>query len=143
MLQMACLFVGVGGGLFWSMKGRSDNELVDRDIEAYLLTLSGARTGATFSLIRSWTQTCKPKGARTYRALCIAPAGAMAAPGGVPGAGFAMTSAVPVTSVTNTMQTTAPAGSKSGDTVNVPGPYGQQFQVIIPAGVAPGQPFMV
>ena len=116
------------------MKARSYNEGVDREIDAYLLTLSGARTGANFSLNRSWTGQCKPKGARTYRALCIAP-GAMAAPGGVPGAGVA--------SVTNALQVTAPAGTRPGDTVNVQGPNGQHLQVVIPAGVAAGQPFMV
>jgi len=142
-LQMACFFVGIGGGIFWSMKGRSDNERVDRDIDSYLTTLSGARTGATFSLIRSWTQACKPKGTRTYRALCIAPAVAVAAPAGMPGAGIALAPAVAVTPVNNTVQTTAPPGSQPGDAVTVQGPSGQQFQVVIPAGVAPGQPFMV
>ena len=64
LLYMLCLAVGVGGGIFWSCKGRGDNERIDRDIDEYLLTLSGARTGANFSLIRSWTAPCKPKGAR-------------------------------------------------------------------------------
>ena len=130
LIQMAVIFGGIGSGLWWSMKARSLNENVDREIDAYLLTLSGARTGANFSLIRRWTGQCKPKGARTYRALCIAP-GAMAAPGGVPGAPC------------NQLQVTAPAGTRPGDTVNVQGPNGQQLQVVIPAGVAAGQPFMV
>ena len=134
LIQMAVIFGGIGSGVWWSMKARSYNEGVDREIDAYLLTLSGARTGANFSLNRSWTGQCKPKGARTYRALCIAP-GAMAAPGGVPGAGVA--------SVTNALQVTAPAGTRPGDTVNVQGPNGQHLQVVIPAGVAAGQPFMV
>ena len=131
LIQMAVIFGGIGSGLWWSMKARSLNENVDREIDAYLLTLSGARTGANFSLIRRWTGQCKPKGARTYRALCIAP-GAMAAPGGVPGA-----------APCNQLQVTAPAGTRPGDTVNVQGPNGQQLQVVIPAGVAAGQPFMV
>ena len=40
-------------------------------------------------------------------------------------------------------QVTAPAGTRPGDTLNVQGPNGQQLQVVIPAGVAAGQPFMV
>jgi|NorSeaMetagenome_1021524.scaffolds.fasta_scaffold542194_1 hypothetical protein len=57
----------------------------------------------------------------------------MAAPGGyyggVPGAGIAMASAVPVPSM-QSMQTTAPEGSRPGDTVHVAGPHGQQLQVV-------------
>lgn len=51
------------------------NQKVDTDIQAYLAELSG-RGGAHFQLLTMWTQKCKPKGARTYRAVAVSPAGA-------------------------------------------------------------------
>ena len=71
MLQMACFFVGIGGGIFWSMKGRSDNERVDRDIDAYLTTLSGARTAIrparpTSALTRTHTHATRHTQTHTH-----------------------------------------------------------------------------
>ena len=74
-------------GITCIFKARRYNQQVDAEIDRRLQSLSGERSGANFTLARSMTQPCKPKGARTYRALCIAPGGGggMVAP--APGGG--------------------------------------------------------
>lgn len=79
-LFLCFIFGSIGLHLHFTMRMRRFNQEVDRRIDEYLLSVSGARVGATFTLVRSVTQPCKPKGARTYRALHIAPEGALTAP---------------------------------------------------------------
>lgn len=119
---------------------RGRNRTVDNQIMT--LCVRTSTPNATFTLQTLWTQNCKPKGARTYRALCIAPAA-----GVVPGAVTAvpvMGTPVPVASqaVVN-MGVTCPPGCKSGDAVQITTPSGQPMLVSVPQGVGPGQQFIV
>lgn len=59
------------GWMWWRI---SSNQKVDAQIDELLAQVS-RDSGAIFTLERLFTQVCKPKGARTYRAVCIAPAG--------------------------------------------------------------------
>ena len=77
-LFFLCIAVAIGGGLGYTACITQANQAVDRQITSYLATLTACSGGCTFTLITSFTQFCKPKGARTYRGLCIAPPGASA-----------------------------------------------------------------
>jgi len=140
LLYICSIFGGVGGFIWWGTTARQRNHRIDQKVDVYLSSLSGPRTNASFSLIRSWTQTCKPKGARTYRALCIAPYHATTT-------GIAMPAVVTATQTPVTamplVEVVVPAGYKEGDTMVVAGTNGQQLSIVVPAGVGPGQAFRV
>ena len=78
MLFFLCIAVAISGGLGYTACITQANQAVDCQITSYLATLTACSGGCTFTLITSFTQFCKPKGARTYRGLCIAPPGASA-----------------------------------------------------------------
>lgn len=111
------------------------------------------------------TQACKPKGARTYRALYISPPGAapqsfggMPQPyfGGMPqpyGGDLAMGAVAPVAQpgmpvatatvmpAMTTMAVTVPDGVMPGGNISIAAPDGRVLQVGVPQGVGPGQVF--
>ena len=146
-LMMLCMFIGVGAHIGWAFSAIAHNQRIDRQIDTYLLSVSQS-TGATFTLQRTWTQACKPKGARTYRALIIAPGEGAGVPGGVAGSSFSpslpIVSGIPMVASASTMitmQVMTPPTSKGGDTISIHGPDGTQYQVTVPMGVGPGQAF--
>ena len=130
--------------IFCTINGnfRSANQEVDTEIEALCRRHSDG--SVTIHYETQFTQQCKPKGARTYRALYIS-AGGGGGNGMIvqPQPGLPVTSALAVVAPTQTMQVACPPGSKPGDPVMVQAPGGMQCQVVIPDGVAPGQMFMV
>ena len=129
-------------GITCIFKARRYNQQVDAEIDRRLQSLSGERSGANFTLARSMTQPCKPKGARTYRALVIAPASIeMAVATAFHGAVSPDAPMANVVETTVTLQVAAPPGSKPGDSVGVFAPDGRQCAVVIPDGVAPGDVF--
>jgi len=126
---------------------RTYNRKVDEEIRA-LLSRTSAASGASFELCTAWTQTCKPKHARTYRGVYISPA---AAPNHMP----MVVTGVPQYDMQQpgypsvpqaqqqTMLVTVPAGVSPGETVCIATPAGVQMQVIVPPGVAEGGQFQV
>jgi hypothetical protein len=128
--------------LFWAINGsfRNANRAIDADIEALCRRHSDG--SVTLQYATEFTGQCKPKGARTYRALYIIPGGAAGSAQVVmqPQPGMAVATASPATTQ---MQVACPPGSKPGDPIMIQAPGGVQCQVVVPDGVAPGQVFMV
>ena len=108
---------------------RSANEAVDANIHDLCRRYSDS--SVTLQYATEFTGQCKPKGARTYRALYI-----------VPGGGGGMPVATASAAMTQ-MQVACPSGNKSGDPIMIQTPSGIQYQAVIPNGVMPGQLFTV
>lgn len=135
---------------------RSANERIDRQIT----DLCNRHSDAIVQLqwVTQWTGVCKPKHARTYRALHIVPTQAMhsmgmppAVIGGVPiGAqpvmgqqqGGMVAHGVPVQPTMQTMEIACPPGVSAGSVVQIMTPSGP-MQVTVPPGVASGMTFQV
>jgi hypothetical protein len=118
---------------------RSGNMQVDQQITDLCRRASNATPGVHFQFATAFTEVCKPKGARTYRAVYISPRGAH---GGVAQvqAAMPMQSLQPaVPSVT----VACPPNAKEGDQLQVTSPTGQPLLVSVPAGVIPGMTFVV
>lgn len=133
------------GWVWIQLTFRQHNRNVDEEIQA-LLSRTSAASGASFELCTAWTQTCKPKHARTYRGVYISPA---AAPNhamvvtGVPQYGMQQPGYPSAPQAQETMLVTVPAGVNSGETVCIATPAGVQMQVVVPPGVAEGGQFQV
>lgn len=161
-LFFACIAGGVGCHMAYLCSGITHNQQVDREIDAFLATVSGPQSGASFTLLRAFTQACKPKGARTYRALCVAPLGAhMGAPGAQWGGGGVqmgqvaphtcgghVSTGVPVMATgvvaapsMQQMSVQVPVGVVGGQTIAIAGPSGQQYHIVVPAGLSGGDTF--
>ena len=123
---------------------RSANQAVDRDIEDLCRRYSDGAVHLQYAT--QFTGQCKPKGARTYRALYVVPAGGMqpqtqmTQPQMQPLTGVAVVAATPAQ---QHMQVTCPATCKPGDAIMITTPSGMQSQVVVPDGVYPGGIFMV
>ena len=144
MMPVAMLCVIGGSG---PVTLRQYNRKVDEEIAA-LLSPTSAQSGATFQLCTAWTQTCKPKHARTYRGVYISPA-APSQPMVVTGvrsttrrSGWSLDAAA-APQAPQTMLVTVPAGTSPGETVCTTTPAGVQMQVVVPSGVAEGEQFQV
>lgn len=117
---------------------------------------------ASFTYVTRWTGVCKPKHARTYRALIISPGGRLSARGagapmhladpygglaspygGSPDAPIATGVAVAAPPAMTRVRVICPAGKKEGDSISVAAPSGTEFMVVVPDGVRSGQPFDV
>ena len=143
-IAMLCVI----GWVWTQVTLRQYNRKVDEEIQA-LLSRTSAQSGATFQLCTAWTQTCKPKHARTYRGVYISPA----APSqpmvvtGVPQYGTPQPVVTgtpqPEPQAPQTMLVTVPAGTSPGETVCITTPAGVQMQVVVPSGVAEGEQFQV
>ena len=131
------MFMGIFAIFGISISGRKANMQVDEKIKAHLRE-AGQGSGASFELCTAWTGPCKPKGARTYRALWIYPAGQVVA-------GQPAVTGVPMVApaAPSVMLVTVPVGSKAGDTLNIQSPSGMQMQVQVPPGVQEGGSFQV
>ena len=163
-LMTATVFGGIIGMAVGSSTLRRANQKVDEEIRELCRQTSTAST--IFELRAVWTEPCKPKGARTYRALVIAPASGfpaaaaaagMAGPGIVtgalmPSAGVVTSSTVqglPVATATLAQPTTNPSVAVTCPPDAGPGQSiritvsGQAMDVVVPPGVSPGQQFMV
>ena len=57
-LMMFSIIGGVVVGMGWQSAARNSNMNIDRQIDGYLRTVSSS-SGASFTLIRSWTQQCR------------------------------------------------------------------------------------
>jgi len=158
-LMFACTIGGIIILIITQVSFRNHNATVDRAIEN--LCRRTSTSNCQFLYQTAWTGACKPKGARTYRALVIAPGG-LSGSANVPGVmSFGMASGVgmhqsasiaPVTqgvpvaaaiSASSTMRVNCPPGSRPGDTVQIMAPSGQALMVTVPAGVGPGGQFDV
>jgi len=146
-IMVPWMMLSIGLIIGSSMYFRKANMAIDeRIVELCRRTSSGS--GAKLEYVTMWTGACKPKGARTYRALIIAPGEGAGVPGGVAGSSFSPTlpvvSGIPMVASASTMitmQVTTPPTSKGGDTISIHGPDGTQYQVTVPMGVGPGQAF--
>ena len=97
---------------------KGQNEKLDREIHNLCQRYSDGTVALKYHT--EFTETCKPKHAKIYRALCITPA----------------------TAPTMQMQVTCPDTSKGGDSIQIQAPCGV-MAVVVPAGVGPGGIFMV
>lgn len=131
-IHVPFIFLAVIITLTISSSRRVANQAIDREIEALCRRSSDGLV--TLQYYTEFTAQCKPKGARTYRALYIITAG------GTPtqmemGMQHAMQQP-------GTLQVTCPPTSKAGDTILIQAPSGP-MQVTVPDGVMPGGIFMV
>jgi len=154
-LLMAVMMGSVLGTVGLSVHLRKLNMQVDARITDLCARVSNA--SAFFLYHTAFTSPCKPKGARTFRALVISPSNPEdAVPSYGSFEGLQMTAAavmqgVPVASATlvapaqqqPTRTITCPASAKAGDSIRIAGPSGQTFRVVVPAGINPGDQFMV
>ena len=140
------------GWIWVQITFRQHNRKVDEEIQE-LMSRTSAASGASFELCTAWTQTCKPKHARTYRGVYISPAAApvfhapMVVTGvpqyGMPQPGYPQQGYQPAPQAQQTMLVTVPAGVSPGETVCIATPTGVQMQVVVPPGVAEGEHFQV
>lgn len=114
------------------------NMEVDRKIDALCRSRSGA--GVTLQYAQMFTGVCKPKGAKTYRAVYVIP-GDGGGFGGQPMGGVMPMAAAPMPQG-QMMQVTCPVGSKAGDTIQVATAQGP-MQLVVPAGVTEGMVFQM
>lgn len=124
-------------GVASAMKG--NNQKIDESIQALCRSFSDGAVALQYET--RFTGVCKPKGARTYRALYISAAGTASA--GVAGMAIQpqMAQVMPQ-AMTQMMQVTCPPGMKDGDAVQISTPAGP-MQVIIPIGISEGMAFQV
>ena len=159
MLMMGSIFGGIIINVVIANSFARHNQAIDNQIKDYLQTVNqneGAG-GAQFALVTMWTQACKPKGARTYRAIVAAPAGlpmmggamglmgaAMSMMGGggcgsACGGGIMMGTPAPMTAVPAVgMPVSAPPTAPTMNSVNITVPdnmrAGDTMQVAAPDG---------
>ena len=138
-LLYGTMMIGIFGTIKLQLAWRAENIQVDGQIRALCARTSTLQAEFTYQTM--WTEACKPKGARTYRALCIAPAGSGLAPSGVV-SGVAIAQAQPIQPATETVQVTCPPTNRPGDVVQIATASGQQMTVVVPAGVQPGGTFL-
>mmetsp|Transcript_2433 Transcript_2433/g.4107 ORF Transcript_2433/g.4107 Transcript_2433/m.4107 type:complete len:263 (-) Transcript_2433:86-874(-) len=135
LFMMLLVMVSLAGLFAINFTGRQFNQKVDARIND-LLRRTTLNSGANFVLCTAWTGTCKPKGARTYRALWISPAAVQAV------VGEPVMQAMPVTQPASSMMlVTVPTGVKPGDPISILAPDGTQLQVTVPPGVQEGGQF--
>lgn len=170
MLMMAFTIGGIVVMVSGQASMRKANMAIDEEINALCQRTSTSQ--CTFNYVHLFTQTCKPKGARTYRAVVITPGGGgmslnlgamgmvgggipmgmmangVPAPGVVPGA--PVSTGVPVAQAqvapvahTTVMRVTCPPQSRAGDQIQIIGPSGTPLQVTVPNGIAGGEAFDV
>ena len=105
-----------------------------------------SNASATFLYQTAFTGPCKPKGARTYRALVIAPRGLQMTTEevGLPNVPVASATLVrPLAAGEPTQQVTCPASATAGDSIRITGPTGRSFEVVVPEGISGGMQFEV
>ena len=112
---------------------RSANRAVDAHIEALCRRYADGAVNLQYTT--QFTSNCKPKGARTYRALFISAGGG--------GGGGPLGTAIGTTALTTQMQVQCPPGCKPGDPLMIQAPGGTPMQVTVPDGVVPGSAFLV
>mmetsp|Transcript_2452 Transcript_2452/g.7288 ORF Transcript_2452/g.7288 Transcript_2452/m.7288 type:complete len:262 (-) Transcript_2452:422-1207(-) len=78
-LMMFCMIGGLFAMLAVSIGGRRYNERVDEKIDAVCRAAAARANGGAITFVRLWTAPCKPKGARTFRAVYVYP---LVPPGG-------------------------------------------------------------
>lgn len=128
MLMMATFFVGIFVTIFGQAQMRKHNQVIDQSI--IQLCQRYTSPNATFAFQSMWTGTCKPKGARTYRAVCISPASSagfgphsMSLGSGGCGTSTYAAQGVPVAPATlvqpapQQMQVSCPNNAKAGDAI--------------------------
>lgn len=136
-IMMFMTLFGIGGGLAKFWLSRKANMQNDEKIKQLLRDMSRG-SGATFVLATAWTNTCKPKGARTYRAVWIyadAAQGQLGIPMGV--------QVAPQPTDASMVLVSVPVGSSAGDTLIITAPSGVTVQVTVPPGVPEGDQFQV
>tara|TARA_B110001452_G_scaffold256882_1_gene250621 strand:+ start:77 stop:955 length:879 start_codon:yes stop_codon:yes gene_type:complete len=131
---------------------RKVNMAIDSRIEE--LCSHHTSPSASFTYVTRWTGVCKPKHARTYRALVISPntraSGRRAvapipfgSPQGGSSAPIATGVAIAMPPAMTRVRVVCPAGKRQGDSISVTAPSGTEFTVVVPDGVQAGQPFDV
>ena len=153
-----CIFIAIYG----SLSMRKQNIEIDQKIHE--LCRRTSTSNCTIAYQTLWTDPCKPKGARTYRAIVYAPGAMNITHGpGITGAFVGHSNVqmgampiqpvmaqpmtgIPVASAQQAapmvvMRVTCPPNVSGGQAVQIMAPSGQMVTVTIPAGVGPGQEF--
>eukprot|EP00928_Gymnodinium_smaydae_P019384 TRINITY_DN17425_c0_g3_i1.p1 TRINITY_DN17425_c0_g3~~TRINITY_DN17425_c0_g3_i1.p1 ORF type:complete len:248 (+),score=38.09 TRINITY_DN17425_c0_g3_i1:83-826(+) len=123
-----CIFILLSGTLAARAFIVSTNEKLDKEILDACNTLASA-TGLHVEYRTKWTGFCKPKHARTFRGIAIAP-----------GAAMGVAQAASGTEVVNCI---VPPGAGPGSVIQVAMPSGATVQATVPAGKNAGDTFQV
>eukprot|EP00928_Gymnodinium_smaydae_P019382 TRINITY_DN17425_c0_g1_i1.p1 TRINITY_DN17425_c0_g1~~TRINITY_DN17425_c0_g1_i1.p1 ORF type:complete len:243 (+),score=25.40 TRINITY_DN17425_c0_g1_i1:55-783(+) len=125
MIQAALAIAALGGTFGMRFFIVNTNEKLDREITDACNTLASA-TGLHVEYRTEWTGFCRPKHARTFRAVAISPGSAVGAPAG-----------------TEVVNCVVPPGAGPGSVIQVAMPSGATVQATVPAGKNAGDTFQV
>ena len=125
-IHVPFIFLAVLVTVCLSTSMRNANQAIDGKITALCREFSDSSVHLQY--VTAFTETCKPKGARTYRGLYISP-------------GSVAVAALPSTQ-SQLMMVTCPPGVKAGDMIQIMTGAGP-MQVPVPAGVSEGATFQV
>ena len=128
--SLLLLMVFTFGSVLFTILGSTHLRKLNMAVDESIIQLCRRHSNAhaTFQFQTLFTGICKPKGTRTYRALCISPAGAfssqmatgsMASMMGSVAQGVPVAAATAVASApeTHPMQVTCPSNAKEGDVI--------------------------
>jgi hypothetical protein len=151
--SMFFFVMAIIGFIFATTTMRRINMAIDAKIDEVCHANTSGST--LFQFQTRWTNVCKPRGARTYRAIVIAPGPSAGSPAvaptaagvAVPPSGVAIPTGVVVTvavqPATTRIRVTCPPGQGAGDSITVQAPSGGPYTVTVPEGVQSGALFDV